>query len=218
MYKLAPSLLAADSSKLGYCVTQAEKAGVDYIHIDVMDGKFVPCISFGTPVISSIRKVTKIPFDVHLMVDEPERMIKDYVDSGADSITVHAEACTHLHRTISSIKEYGMKAGVALNPATPLNVLEYVIHDLDMILIMSVNPGYGGQKLIPSTIQKLKDTKELLKRTDTKADIQVDGGVQLQNISQLMEAGANIFVAGTCVFNGNISENIKNIKEILNRK
>lgn len=208
MIKLAPSILAADFNKLGEQITLLEQAGVEYLHLDVMDGNFVPSISFGMPVIASIRKNSKLIFDVHLMIEEPIRYLEAFKEAGADIITVHAEACTHLHRTVTKIKELGLKAGVSLNPATPLNELEYILKDLDMVLIMTVNPGFGGQKLIPGTFTKVAEVKKMAKKAGIAIDIEVDGGITLDNVELALEAGANIIVSGTSVFSGDIKENV----------
>ncbi|MCI5517059.1 ribulose-phosphate 3-epimerase [Roseburia sp. MUC/MUC-530-WT-4D] len=213
---LSPSILSADFANLGDQIRQLDEAGAQYVHIDVMDGSFVPNISFAFPVIKSIRGLTDRMFDVHLMIDEPIRFIDQFADAGADIITVHAEACKHLDRTIEAIKERGILAGVALNPATPLSAIEYVLPKVDMVLIMTVNPGFGGQKLIPYTIDKVADLKKMIEKTGTKADIEVDGGINLENCTKLMDAGANIIVAGNAVFSGEIGENVCRFLDILN--
>lgn len=217
MYKLAPSILAANFANLGQDVANIEKAGVEYLHIDVMDGAFVPTISFGSPVIKCLRHESNLVFDVHLMVEEPIRFIDEFVDAGADIITVHAEACKHLHRTISAIKEKGLKVGVSLNPATPLNVLDYVLDELDMVLIMSVNPGYGGQKFLPLAIDKIKTLREMIDNKKLDIDIQVDGGISPDNVHLLLDVGANVIVAGSAVFKNDIQKNVLNFKEVFKK-
>lgn len=215
MNKLAPSILAADFSILGEQIKKVESAGAEYLHIDVMDGSFVPSISFGLPLISSIRKSTGLTFDVHLMVTEPERFVDQFADAGANILTVHQEACTHLNRTLKHIKERGVKTGVALNPATDISTLKYVLNYVDMILVMSVNPGFGGQEFIPETLEKLKDVKNMVKAGGRDIDIEVDGGITLKNVDTILKAGANVIVSGSSVFRGNITDNVKNFLEIL---
>ena len=211
----SPSILSADFSKLGEQINLLDEAGAQYVHIDVMDGMFVPSISFGLPVIKSIRSCTDRIFDVHLMIEEPARYINEFAEAGADIITVHPEACKHLDRTVEMIKEKELIAGVALNPSTPLSAIEYVLPKVDMVLIMTVNPGFGGQQFIPYTLQKIKDLKDMLKKTGNKADIEVDGGIKTDNVRQVLEAGANIIVAGSAVFSGDIGKNVNDFLEIL---
>ncbi|MDN3548331.1 ribulose-phosphate 3-epimerase [Mucilaginibacter aquaedulcis] len=210
---IAPSILAADFANLQRDLEMLDKSEADWIHVDIMDGMFVPNISFGFPVMSAARKYTSKPFDVHLMIVEPDRYLKAFKDAGADRITVHYEACPHLHRTVQAIKELGCKAGVALNPHTPVTLLQDIIADLDLVLIMSVNPGFGGQKFIENTYKKLNDIKELSLQKNPNLMIEVDGGVDQHNITKLVDAGANVFVAGSAVFSSaNPPATISNLK------
>lgn len=214
MIKIAPSILSADFSKLGEEVIKLNDAGADFIHIDVMDGEFVPNITFGMPVIKAIRNKTNKVFDVHLMINNPQRYIDEFIDAGADIITLHYEAEKHLDRAIQYIKSKGVKAAVALNPATPVCVLKNIIANLDMVLIMSVNPGFGGQSFIPYSLDKIKEVKEMaIKAGNENILIQVDGGIGKDNVKDVIEAGANVIVAGSAIFNGgDIEENIKSLR------
>jgi ribulose-phosphate 3-epimerase len=201
MALIAPSILSADFTCLGKELSDVETAGADWIHIDVMDGCFVPNITYGPIIVKACRQATSLPLDVHLMIEKPELRIPDFAKAGADYISVHAETCPHLHRTLQLIKEHGIKAGVALNPATPLSAIEYVVDQLDFVLIMSVNPGFGGQKFIGSSIKKIQSLIQLLDQHNAKALIQVDGGINADTINTVARAGAGCFVAGSAIFN-----------------
>ncbi|RII28056.1 MAG: ribulose-phosphate 3-epimerase [Geobacter sp.] len=200
MKKIAPSILSADFSRLGDEIRAVEAAGADYIHIDVMDGHFVPNITIGPLIVEAARRVTELPLDVHLMIENPDSYIADFAAAGADIIVVHAEAVRHLHRTVQLIKSLGKKAGVSLNPATPLNVLDYVLDDLDLVLLMTVNPGFGGQSFIEACIPKIHAMRAMLDRHGSDAELEVDGGVKSANIARISHAGADVFVAGSAVF------------------
>ena len=214
MIKLAPSILSADFARLLEDVKKVEKAGCEYLHIDVMDGHFVTNITLGKEIVKSIRKDVNMVFDAHLMIENPDNYIKEFADAGCDIIVVHQEACTHLHRTIQNIKSHGIKAGVALNPATPIETIKYVLQDVDMVLLMSVNPGFGGQSYIPVVTEKIKELKALIDEMNLDIDIEVDGGVKPSNIAEVVNAGANVIVAGSAIFNaGNIDEAVKSLRE-----
>ena len=212
---LSPSILAADFANLGRDIRIADEAGAQYIHFDVMDGAFVNNISFGIPVLKSVRKITDCVLDVHLMIERPERYVHEFAEAGADIITVHAEATDHLDAVIEMIKREKVMAGVALNPSTPLSEIEYILPKVDMVLIMSVNPGFGGQAFIPYCLDKISDLSRLLDKKGLKTDIEVDGGVTLQNVSEIVEAGANIIVAGSAVFNGDIAKNVSDFLDLI---
>lgn len=214
MIKLAPSILSADFARLLEDVKKVEKAGCEYLHIDVMDGHFVPNITLGPGIVKSLRKDVNMVFDAHLMIENPDNYIKEFADAGCDIIVVHQEACTHLHRTIQNIKSHGIKAGVALNPATPIETIKYVLQDVDIVLLMSVNPGFGGQSYIPVVTEKIKELKALIDEMNLDIDIEVDGGVKPSNIAEVVNAGANVIVAGSAIFNaGNIDEAVKSLRE-----
>ena len=203
MIKLAPSILSADFARLLEDVKKVESAGCEYLHIDVMDGHFVPNITLGPGIVKSLRKDVNMVFDAHLMIENPDNYIKEFVEAGCDIIVVHQEACKHLHRTIQNIKSYNIKAGVALNPATPIETIKHVLEDVDMVLIMTVNPGFGGQSFIESTIPKIKELKSIIDSKNLKVDIQVDGGIKPETVDKVVDAGANIIVAGSAIFNSN---------------
>lgn len=215
MKRLAPSILAADFNHLGDDIRKVEDEGVRVLHLDVMDGRFVPSISFGMPLISSIRKESEMFFDVHLMIEEPIRYIKEFAESGADGITVHIEACSDIKSTIEEIKKYGKKAAVSINPGTSTDEIEEILGDVDMVLVMSVNPGFGGQKFIDSTIDKVEKLDKIRKDKDLDYKIEIDGGINIENIGYVIEKGVDIAVAGTAVFRGNISENVRKLKEVM---
>ncbi|MBU3160546.1 ribulose-phosphate 3-epimerase [Clostridium frigoris] len=213
MIKIAPSILSADFSRLGEHIKQLDAYGSDMIHIDVMDGMFVPNISFGVPIIKSIRELTRLPFDVHLMIEEPSRYVEEFVHAGADIITVHYETDRHIDRTINYIKSFGVKVGVALNPATPVALIKHLISNVDMVLIMTVNPGFGGQKFIEYCSDKVKEVRALADIYNKDIMIQVDGGIDESNIHDVVSSGANVIVAGSAVFrNGEIEKNIKKLR------
>ena len=212
--KIAPSILAADFWKLGEQIEETKKSGADYLHFDVMDGIFVPSISFGLPVLKSIRKQTDMFLDVHLMIQEPIRYIDEFAKAGADLITVHLEACSEPVRTLKAIREKGLKAGLSIKPSTPVEILKGFGDWADLMLIMTVEPGFGGQKLIPDTLEKLEKLRDYKKRFGIEAELEVDGGVTQDNVSKIIDAGAEVIVSGSAVFKGNITENIKSFKEV----
>ena len=214
-YQLCPSILAADFWRLGEEITQVEKAGVQWLHIDIMDGHFVPTVSMGVPVVASVRKASGLFLDVHIMAEEPSHLVKEFAKAGADMITIHAEACVHLDRTLRLIHEQGCKAGIAINPATPVSILEEVLELADMVLIMTVNPGFGGQKYISYCTDKIRRLREMAKSRGKDLDIEVDGGINRETIRTVLDAGANVIVAGSAVYRGDIRDNTQRFMEIL---
>ena len=214
MGKIAPSILSADFTHLGEEVKAVEKAGADYIHIDVMDGHFVPNITIGPLIVKAVKRVTSLPLDVHLMIADPDRYIQEFAEAGADILTVHAETLNHLHRTVQAIRDLGVKPSVSLNPATPLDPLDYILGDLDMVLLMSVNPGFGGQAFIPSVVPKIERLRERIDREGLKVEIEVDGGIGPDTINAVSRAGAEVFVAGSAIFGSkDYAETIRMMRE-----
>ncbi len=219
MVKIAPSILAADLANLGAQVRAAEEAGADYIHVDVMDGHFVPNLTFGVPVVRALTDVTRLPLDVHLMIESPESLIDDFVHAGAEMVTVHVETCPHLHRTVDQIHEAGACAGVTLNPATPVSLIEPILDYVDLVLIMSVNPGFGGQTFIEKTLDKVRQVRRLLDERQLSAEIEIDGGIDTETAPRVVSAGVDVLVAGTAVFKGanSIAENIARLRRSVGR-
>ena len=215
--KIAPSILSADFACLDEQVKEAEAAGADWIHVDVMDGHFVPNLTFGPVVLRALRSATSLPLDVHLMIEHPERYLADFEQAGANGLTVHAEACVHLHRTIQQIKSLGLKAGVALNPATPLSALEEILPEVDLVLVMAVNPGFGGQSYIPASTAKIERVRGLLDEIGSSAELEVDGGVNLATIAKVARAGATVLVAGSAIFNqqASIAQNLRKLRRAI---
>ncbi|HBH61665.1 MAG TPA: ribulose-phosphate 3-epimerase [Nitrospiraceae bacterium] len=214
MVKIAPSILSADFSRLGEEVIAAEKAGADLVHVDVMDGHFVPNITIGPLVVTSVKKVASIPLDVHLMIEDPDKYVRDFADSGADIITVHQEASVHLHRTIQNIKECGVKAAVSINPATPVSSIELILPYVEMVLIMSVNPGFGGQKFIPEALTKIRQLRDIIHKNNYRTEIEVDGGVHIDNVAEVVRAGADIVVMGSAFYNSeNYDETVRIVRQ-----
>lgn len=212
MVKISPSILSADFARLGEDIQAVEQGGADYIHVDVMDGHFVPNITIGAPVVKALRPVTSLPLDVHLMIENPDTYIPDFADAGADIITVHQEAVPHLHRTVQLIHSLGKRAGVSLNPATPVDTLGLILAEVDMVLLMTVNPGFGGQSFIPFTLEKIARMRTMIERSGRKIELEVDGGVKCENIADIAKAGADVFVAGSAVFNG--ADYARNLAEL----
>jgi ribulose-phosphate 3-epimerase len=215
MKKLAPSILSADFARLGEEIKSVEEAGADYIHIDVMDGHFVPNITIGPLIVETAKKITSLPLDVHLMISNPERFIKDFVEAGSDLLSIHVETCHHLQRTLTHIRELGAKSAAVLNPSTPLSALEYIMEDVDMVLLMTVNPGFGGQKFIPGMLPKIQKVRKLIDEKNPAVELEVDGGIKLDNISQVAQAGADVVVAGSAVFK---SEDCKKTVRLMKEK
>lgn len=215
--KIAPSFLTADVGRLAEEARAVEAAGADYLHIDVMDGHFVPPITFGPLVVAALRKVSKLPLDVHLMIEEPERQLQAFADAGGDILNVHVEACPHLHRVLQQIKGLGKRAGVCLNPATPISAIEPVLEEVDQVMVMGVNPGWGGQALIPSTLSKVRQLRATLDERGLEPDIEIDGGVKVGNVASCVEAGARVLVAGSAVFNNEatVAENMAALRHAL---
>ncbi|MBI5073976.1 MAG: ribulose-phosphate 3-epimerase [Nitrospirae bacterium] len=219
MIQIAPSILSADFMRLGEEIRAAEEAGADLLHIDIMDGHFVPNITIGPAVVTAIRKITKLPLDVHLMIEDPDKYLSDFVRAGADYLTVHAEAAVHLHRTVQGIRETGIKAGVSINPATPVSVLECIIDDIDLVLLMSVNPGFGGQKFIPATMEKIRKAGEMIRVSGSRAVIEIDGGVKQDNAKEIADAGAQILVMGSAFFeSGDYKKTMEKLNDTLRNR
>ena len=216
MIKIAPSIIASDFTRLGEQVQEAVAGGADWLHIDIMDGHFVPNITFGPLVVKAVRSVTDLTLDIHLMIEQPERYLDEFAHAGADRMTVHVETCPHLHRTVQQIKELGCRAGVTLNPATPLSVLTEILPEVDLVLVMSVNPGFGGQSYIPASTAKIARLRAMLDAIGSPAELEVDGGIHVETIAEAAQAGASVMVAGSAVFRGeaSIAENIQRLREV----
>lgn len=215
--KISPSILSADFTKLAKELSDIENAGADYVHVDVMDGHFVPNITIGPFIVEAVKRATSLPLDVHLMIEEPEKYVVDFAKAGSSIITVHVEATKHLHKVVQSIKEHGAKAGVCINPATPVNTLEDIIDDVDLVLIMSVNPGFSGQGFIPVALKKLREAREMIIKTGRAIELEIDGGIKVGNIKEAAEAGADVFVSGSGVFgSGDYKKTIAEMKERAN--